>query len=243
MESDIKISCATHGDSDGALVCQHLASGEQRGFHWAHDEDHPDAWCPDAWCDECEAALNGAGEWTQQLVERADLRLVCSCCYSTIRKKNWIQDDAAYQQLLDESCAWLHQRQEVFARRFRIGDHERWDYDQDTAQLVFSNEGLPGVICDVVFVGSFSTHGNTWLWAWANETNAERVKARMREVRAHGEKNGYESTAGAFWPAHEADGWQMTSIAAFLLDAIGAYRVPNENGYLFMVITKASWAQ
>ncbi|HET9863248.1 MAG TPA: hypothetical protein VFP37_07375 [Steroidobacteraceae bacterium] len=243
MESDIKISCATHGDSDGAFVCQHLAGGERRGFHWAYDDEHPDAWCPDAWCDDCEAALDEAGEWTPQMMQRADIRLVCSFCYSAIRKKNWIQDDAAYQKLRDESCAYLDHRQEEFARKFRIREYERWDYDQGTAQLMFSSGGRPVVICDVAFAGSLSTSSDTWLWSWANESNAEGVKARMREVRAYGEKNRYEPLAGAFWPAHEADGWQMTSIAAFLLDAIGAYRAPNENGFLFMVIMKASWAQ
>src|SRR5262245_48231623 len=77
MESEIRIQCATHGESEAAFVCQHLLGGERRGFNWAYGEEKPDAWCPDAWCDECEAGLELAGEWTEEMAERADIKMVC----------------------------------------------------------------------------------------------------------------------------------------------------------------------
>jgi len=94
-----------------------------------------------------------------------------------------------------------------------------------------------------VFVGSISTTGDTWLWSWANDSLAEGVKARMREVRSYGEEHRFQKLAGAFWPGQAEDGWQMTSIAARLLDAIGAYRTPDESGLVYMVIMRAGWAQ
>ena len=34
----------------------------------------------------------------------------------------------------------------------------------------------------------------------------------------------------------------MTSIAAYLLDAKGAYRTPDDNGFTFMIFTDVQWA-
>jgi hypothetical protein len=39
------------------------------------------------------------------------------------------------------------------------------------------------------------------------------------------------------------DGWEMTSVAAFLLKAKGAYRSPDERGFTFMILTDVRWAQ
>jgi hypothetical protein len=243
MESEIKINCATHGESVAALVCQHLLAGERLGFNWAYPPENPDAWCPDAWCDKCEAGLEQAGEWTDEMANRANIKLVCMSCYSGIRERNWIQDDSAFEKLRSHAAACLDERQDAFMRDFRIGDYERYDYDQDKAQLMFSSGGKLRLICDVVFAGSISTTSDTWLWSWANDSLLEGVKSRMREVRGYGESHRLERLAGAYWPAQETDGWQMTSIATYLLDGIGAYRVPDENGFIFMVVLKASWAQ
>jgi len=243
MESDIKVNCATHGETDAAFVCQHLASGERLGFNCVYRDEQPDAMCPDAWCNECEAGLDTAGEWTEEMMARADIKLVCTSCYGTIRHKNWIGDDASYLRLRDEASAYLDDRLEAFKQEFGVGNYERYDYDQERAQLVFSNDGKPGVICDVTFVGSVAPRPGTWLWSWANSSLTEAAKARMREVRVYGEKHGLERLAGALWAAEEPDGWEMTAIAAYLLNGIGAYRSPGEKSRLFMVILKATRAQ
>ena len=243
MESDIKVQCNEHGESNAAYVCRHLLDGLGIGFNVGIDPDHPDATCPDAWCDDCELRLNDAGEWTEELLKQADIQLVCVHCYSIIRAKNWNQNDAAFEKLLEESIEYLDGKQATITQEFRIDQHERWDWNQDTAQLVFSNDGKPALICDVVFVGSISTRSETWLWSWANDSNVEGVKKRMREVRAYGEEHRFNKLAGAYWPAQPVDGWQMTSIAARLLNAIGAYRTPSDSGFTYMVITRAGWAQ
>lgn len=44
MENDIKIRCATHGESSEAFVCQHLFAGESLGFHWCCNPQQADGW-------------------------------------------------------------------------------------------------------------------------------------------------------------------------------------------------------
>jgi len=237
------IRCETHGESDAAYVCKHLVEGSGRGFSFGVNPERPDATCPDAWCDACEARFAEIGEWTDELFAEAAFKTVCEFCYSSIREKNWIQDEEAFEELLHESIDYLNEKQDAIVEEFKLDKHARFDWHQDTGQLVFSSDGKPAVICDVVFVGSVSTRSDTWLWSWANDSLVEGVKARMREVRSHGEEQFFEKLAGAFWPAKPDDGWHMTSIAARLLNAIGAYRTPDDDGFLYMIITRASWAQ
>ena len=59
----------------------------------------------------------------------------------------------------------------------------------------------------------------------------------IKEVRDFGEVKGYPRLTTPKWPAAEADGWEMTTIAAYVLDACGVYRTPGDNGFTFLAIT------
>jgi hypothetical protein len=124
---------------------------------------------------------------------------------------------------------------------YGIGEHERWDWYQETATLVFSNGGKPVVECDIDFVGSFSSHSNTWMWAWANDSLLEPVRVGSRAVRDLGDSLGLLKLASATWAAEPVDGWEMTAVMAKHLGAIGAYRAPSDNGFLHMVVKRARW--
>jgi hypothetical protein len=238
-----QVQCATHGASSGALVCCHLRKGEQLGFHYFAEREPDELECPDAWCDDCHHVLDGADDWTEEFVEHARFEVVCSMCYASIRARNWVQDEDAYQELIVSAVEFLKERQQILTRDFKLGAHERWDYDQERGQLTFSNGGKVAVVCDILFVGSFSEGTGTWLWSWANDSVEEDLKAPMRDLCEFGEAQGFERLAGAYWQASQEDAWEMTAVAAKFLGAIGAYRAPKERGFTFMVITGARWAQ
>jgi hypothetical protein len=94
-----------------------------------------------------------------------------------------------------------------------------------------------------VFVGSISTSSNTWLWAWANESDPESVKTKIRAVRRYGEKHHILKLACPHWDATEVDGWEMTSVAATVIGGVGSHRTPSADGYTFMLLTSVNWAQ
>jgi hypothetical protein len=54
---------------------------------------------------------------------------------------------------------------------------------------------------------------------------------------------GYVKLTEAKWPGEEADGWEMTAIAARLLEAKGAYRASSDRGLSFLIFTKIDWAK
>jgi hypothetical protein len=147
----------------------------------------------------------------------------------------------AYVDLVTLAHEYLTARQDALREEYRIGDWQRWDWNQDTRQLVFSSDGQPRVVADIQFVGSVSTVSDTWLWAWANATVDPALCDRMADVRSYGERHGIEQLITAKWEGDERDGWEMTSISAYLLGSVGAYRTPAENGFTYMVITSIRW--
>lgn len=142
-----------------------------------------------------------------------------------------------------EAYKFLSERQKALMEEYKLGDHERFDWDQGTSSLVFSNDGVPAVVAKVQFVGSVSTVSNTWLWSWANTSIVDEAKDQIYRVKDFGDKHGYDALTTEKWQGDEVDGWEMTSIAAFLLDAKGAYRTSSDNGFTYMVITDIEWFQ
>jgi hypothetical protein len=242
-EAKKHLECPEHGVRDATYVCQHLVSGVGSGFHWGHDDDDPDQLWPNAWCDACERVRESEGEWNDRSEAFAGVRLLCDGCYQTARERNWKQDDEAFSTLLRDAVAYLQERQDYLYSRYKLGDYPRYDWNQETGQLIFSEDGRARVVADIQFVGGVSTRSNTWLWSWANQSYLESVRQRVRQVRAYGDQHRYLKLACAYWPAEEEDGWEMTAITAYLIGAAGAYRSPNDRGFSFLVMTDVHWAQ
>lgn len=238
------VKCAEHGVRDATYVCRHLASGVvDSGFNLAVDPDEPDELWPAAWCDACERVFESEGGWTARTEAFLGIRLLCDGCYQTVRERNWTQDDRAFGGLLKDATAYLQARQDDLQARYPLERYSRYEWDLKTCQLVFSDRGQPRVVAGVQFVGTISTRNDTWLWSWANPSVMEPAKCRVREVREYGDERHYLKLACAGWSGTEVDGWEMTSIAAYLMGAKGAYRTQDEHGFSFMVLTDVGWAQ
>jgi hypothetical protein len=149
----------------------------------------------------------------------------------------------AFEQLVLDATSYLTARQAALKAEFRLADYERYDWYQETGQLVFSQHGKARVIADIQFVGSVSSASDTWLWAWANESFLETVRADVRKVREYGTDRQFLRLASARWKATEVDGWEMTAVAALLLKTQGAYRSPSERGATFMMLNDVRWVQ
>ncbi len=240
-DSDNIIECDIHGATNATFVCKHLIGGEKLGFNLGYDPENIDDLYPDAWCNECERVLEEEGEWNEKSEEFAGIKILCSHCYEHTREKNWIQNDEVFSSLISASIHYLEERQKDFLEKYKVNDHERWDWDQESGALVFSHGGKPQVEAEIHFSGSFSIISNTWMWAWANKSLSKSIKTSSNLARDIGkELNLLKLTAG-HWEATEVDGWEMTAVLAKELNAIGAYRTSDENGFTYMVVTNAKW--
>lgn len=130
---------------------------------------------------------------------------------------------------------YLIEQQEIIKKKYNIHQYENWFYDQETGILTFSNNQDNIVEFYYEEVGSISKISNTWLWSWANPHLEEKIKTDINAVKIFGENNNYQLLTKRKWLADDYDGWEMTAVSAYLLKAIGAYRIPLENTFTFVV--------
>lgn len=82
-----KVHCETHGETEQAFVCSHLAQ-ESHGLGFNCEESTDEQHFPDAWCDNCELIRASHGGWTDEAEELASIKLACSGCYERTRIRN-----------------------------------------------------------------------------------------------------------------------------------------------------------
>lgn len=239
MANDNAIQCAEHGEATAAYVCEHLAQNpKQRWYCDYPSEDDP--W-PDAWCQRCEAEFSKEGAWNENNEGAAKIKLVCHHCYESGHALSieGVEEDIAdaWMETLADCHRQLCAKQERLESKFGLSKHKRWDYDQETGLLTFSNDGIPAVIADIEMIGSVSTVSDTWLWSWANFHLLPNVRSRIVAARAFGEQRDFPRLTVPKWPADAVDGWEMSAIAAHVLEAKGVYRAPTGKGFLFMALT------
>lgn len=147
--------------------------------------------------------------------------------------------DPTFEELLASSHEYLQVQQQKLEDEYSLSTYERWNVDQETGELVFSNKGATGVIAKIQFVGSVSKTSQTWLWGWANESVLPGLTERIEVVRTYGEQHHFEALTERKWTAEEADGWDMAAITNYLIKGKGVYRAPAPSGQLFsfLVIT------
>lgn len=154
-----------------------------------------------------------------------------------------IHSDAAkdFDRLLRRSWNQLKSRQERLKSAYGFGSYERFDLDQDSGTIVFSDRGVPKLIADFQIVGTTSDLSGTWLWAWANSSLDSALAGDAALVREFGERKRYGKLTEASWPGEDIDGWEMTALQAEIVKADGAYRAPHDAGAVFVTLKNVRW--
>lgn len=138
-----------------------------------------------------------------------------------------------FKDLSKAAYAYLNEQQQFCESEYLLGKHGEWYYDQETGIITFSNKGKVYLSINYESVGSISETSNTWLWSWANGSTWPNISTEILAVKDYGNMHNYEKLIEAKWDADIYDGWEMTAISAYLLNAKGAYRVPHSEGNLF----------
>lgn len=246
MSERDRIVCSSHGETPATFACRHLASGVACGFHSAPTADDP--W-PDAWCDLCDETLAASGgEWDEASENVADIKLLCAHCYEAARERNRTvpalargaerrMTNTEVTALIRHASDAAHAQQDESTRRWGWGDLPRWDFDSEASTLTFSDLAGATVVADVRLVGSFSTRTSTFQWAW--ETFGDEAhNLPIAQLRVFGEVREIAALTTPKRECEEVDGWEMTSLAAYLLGAEAVYRAPMDHLYWFMLLSR-----
>lgn len=180
------------------------------------------------------------GEWNEKNEKEIKLKIICDRCYSDARSLSvdYLGEPlrVRWDSFVSSCCSELDIKQDQIERKFALSEHKRCDWDQGTGRLIFSNDGIPALIASIEFIGSVSTISDTWLWAWANFSLNVNVRSRVIKVREFGEQEHFPHLKTSRWHASEHDGWHMAAVAAHVIDAVGVYRTPKENGASFLAL-------
>ena len=82
-------------------------------------------------------------------------------CLFLFSNATFAQEKNNYDKFLDEVAKGFRTDAEKLNKQFKLGKYDRWDADQDTGKLVFSDKGKPKVIASFQIAGSYSTYSNT----------------------------------------------------------------------------------
>lgn len=140
-----------------------------------------------------------------------------------------------FETLSKKSYEYLTNQQQLIEEKYGLGKYEKWFYDQETGELTFSDGDTVKIKIKYEEVGSISKVSKTWLWSWANPHLEDAIKTDIHKVKKYGIKNKLKHLIKRKWFADEYDGWEMTAISAYLMNAKGAYRVPTEKTFSFMI--------
>lgn len=151
------------------------------------------------------------------------------------------QEKMNYADFLDEVAKGFGANANKLNKEYKLGKYDRWDANQDTGKLIFSEKGKPKVTASFQIAGSYSTYSGTWKWSWANETVDSAMKLDMNKVKEFGEKNTFSELTTAQWKCKEDYAWTMTAVAGHLTKAKGAYRGQIPEGYVYLLITDIDW--
>ncbi len=140
-----------------------------------------------------------------------------------------------FKAFLAESMEGLQLQTSAHQSTWQFGKEERWDFSQDTGELVFT---FPGKIvrAQAQIIGTFDSEAETWMWGWGNSSIPDRLTRDALQVREYGDQQGIHRLTAPTWPAEEFDCWHMTALACRLCSSNGAYRGPGGTTYVFFTL-------
>jgi len=118
-----------------------------------------------------------------------------------------------YDQLVEKSVELAQKVASDAESKYALGDYERWDFSQDTGELVLSANDGPRIAARVQVIGTYSFDTGTWLWAWANASFDESLTHDSRQVRTLGSSKGFQELMNGTFKAEEDDCWALAAVS------------------------------
>lgn len=146
--------------------------------------------------------------------------------------QNHDDEPPEFKQFLEGSMEGLRLQTSAHQGTWQLGDSDRWDFDQDTGELIFT---FPDKIVSAPaqIIGTFDSRNASWMWAWANESIDHALTRDSIRCREYGEQHNIRRLTSPTWRGEETDAWNMTALANRLCKTNGAYRGPAGTTYIF----------
>lgn len=142
------------------------------------------------------------------------------------------------QRLEQQATTSLRKKMTRAIKKHGLGSYDSFELDQRRGVMEFHDGHEVALRAKATIAGSIGFKTATWLWSWANKSIKPLMRERLEEVVAFGKKNRLPALTEPTFPATEVDGWALTAIAALVLDAEAAYRIPSKTGFTFVLLER-----
>jgi hypothetical protein len=167
------------------------------------------------------------------LVNRTDVPLTCTPCLFKRSREQPASMGGEVGTLLLQGQEMIAQTARAHADRWGSGTAERWDLDQTTGVLRWSFADKI-VEAPAQLLGTYSPAGESWRWAWANESLSPGLRQASDDVRRWGEANAQSMLTQPLMQVTEEHAADLAAIAFRLSGATGFYRTPAGRSIVFM---------
>jgi len=139
-------------------------------------------------------------------------------------------------EFFDKCLEELEEANDDLLKKYDIGSFERWDFDQRSAELVFSNKGVNLLKAKVSFIGSYSSKSESWMWGWGNDSLLPHLTEKTHVIREFGERNNIDVLVDRAWEATDDAGWAMAAASLKIVGGLGVYCGPGETSENYFLI-------
>jgi hypothetical protein len=116
----------------------------------------------------------------------------------------------------------------------RIQGASRWFYDMANGTLTIGESRF-----GMTPIGSYSSHNNSWLWAWANDEFPPAAREASARIQVLHTATGFRVFVDAGINASSADAQDFAALAVHALGAIGFFRCPSNGPLLYLAVHEA----
>jgi hypothetical protein len=145
--------------------------------------------------------------------------------------------DDEFDAFVEASVSELETKQEALISKWKLGSLGRYLFDQPTARLQFFDaSGNVVVKASVVPIGTYSPKGETWMWAWANDSFLEPLRSQASKLRTLGQITGVPVFDTPSFTADPDMAGELAAISVKHLGALGFYRAPGPRSDVYLAI-------
>lgn len=144
--------------------------------------------------------------------------------------------DKQFDKYLDYCYDKLETKQGELLQNYGIGSFEEYWYSQEDGILQFKSDGEVKLEFNVIFIGSWSSNSNTWMWSWGNKSMTDNARSQSASLKELQQVTGFDIFAKPFFECDEAMAHELTAFAVEHLNAKGMYISPDGKSHLFMAV-------
>jgi hypothetical protein len=141
-----------------------------------------------------------------------------------------------FDRFLEQCYKEFEQKQYYFTTEFEIRQYEEFTIDLRQGTLEFQEDNQVKLRAKITPIGSYSALNSNWLWAWGYPSLPDGIQQKSEQIKELGRITGMKIFDTTIFPADEERVWEITAMACHYLKAMGCYRVPVGNIWVFVAV-------